>query len=313
MPANKAITQWLGRDILSPKHHDELELKAAVYQFAHKMSKEAAEHHAYQEYLREHAHLGAAHHLSGMKNAMAAGDQMSAQKHGMLYNLHAKNAGFDPMGPPPQEVLALIQAQKQPYKFKPHTSDQFLVNQPLTKSELVINLFKEDSFPPMEGLAAPKRGRQKPFAHKESFAPSSMFHNIARTSGYVEPKDASINDPKWATRTQMFVGGGKPIKQKPQKVIKLPGIKPNKLEGELMGQPKVDPVKDFDAGSGKDHVNSLNTMVGRTPMLPSGPPVGLRGKKKRPNVSKLVDSALKDLGEPTQSPVAKKPKIPQKP
>jgi hypothetical protein len=121
---------WMGKPILYPDHHDELEQNAAVNEFALKMARPDAEHAAYGDYVKRQRVMAAAHHLEGMKAAHAVGDMESARKHGAMYNMHSKALGHEPVGPAHPDVVAHM--QKQPskvYKFKAHKGDLFALDQ----------------------------------------------------------------------------------------------------------------------------------------------------------------------------------------
>lgn len=119
-------TTWLGRTILHPSHHEELEQNAAVNEFGLKMPRKEAEAAAYADYEKRQRTQAAAHHLAGMKAAHAAGDMEAARKHGMMYQLHVKALGHEPVGPTAPAIAALLQGQKV-YRFKPHKGDTFAV------------------------------------------------------------------------------------------------------------------------------------------------------------------------------------------
>src|SRR6185436_13811864 len=131
-----ALPMWVDRHPLADhKHAQDLELAAAVNEFAHRMPREQAEDEAYKEYLYhpvkgQHA-LAAQHHLAGMKAASAAGDKEAARKHSLMYGLHAKALGHGEVGAVPKDIQhELMTSPPKIYKFKAHRGDAFAVNQP---------------------------------------------------------------------------------------------------------------------------------------------------------------------------------------
>ena len=81
---------------------------------------------AHADYFKEQLEEAAAHHLTGMKAALAAGDGESAKKHGVVYTLALQKLGHNPVGEPPPSVAN--KAKKMPkslYSFKAHKADIF--------------------------------------------------------------------------------------------------------------------------------------------------------------------------------------------
>lgn len=129
MAKDKENHQWLGHKIKAPEHARDLERKAAIYEFDHKLNRVDAEKRAYTEYLQDQHAEAAAHHLHGMKMARAAGDNEISKQHADLYGLHIKALGGSPSDPVPPEVKAFESALRanKPVKFKVHQADQLLV------------------------------------------------------------------------------------------------------------------------------------------------------------------------------------------
>lgn len=128
---------WNGRKIAKEEDKHDLEQRAAVFEFKHRMARPDAEHRAHHEYKRDKHREAAAYHLQGLKAAQAAGSGEEGRKHGMMYQLHMKELGLDPMGPVPHEIQGLADKQENFYRFKPHRGDAFLVQGEETKkSEL---------------------------------------------------------------------------------------------------------------------------------------------------------------------------------
>lgn len=135
-------SKWLDRHpTLKETDHDGLEMDAAVNEFGSKMPREQAEDEAYKKYVDKHREHALDHHHRGMKAAMAAGDTESARKHHMMYTLHAKALGHDPMQPPPKRPSP--ETASKVYKFKAHPGDMFAVHdreeEKAEKSELTKN------------------------------------------------------------------------------------------------------------------------------------------------------------------------------
>lgn len=129
MPVQSA--QWLGRPILDAAHGNDLEQRAAIHEFGpNRLPRHAAEEQAHKEYVREQRLTAAAHHLNGMKAAQAVGDMESARQHGMMYELHTKACGLDPMAPPSHEVTSKLRGETPPkvYRFKAHNGDLYALH-----------------------------------------------------------------------------------------------------------------------------------------------------------------------------------------
>lgn len=123
----KQVPQWLGRPILSADDTHDLEQRAAVNEFSSKMPRHEAEEKAHQDYTRERRIDAAAHHLAGMRAAQGAGQMDEARKHGLLYELHLRSLGHEPIGPVPAEVKARMNeaSSEKLYRFKAHRGDLF--------------------------------------------------------------------------------------------------------------------------------------------------------------------------------------------
>lgn len=122
----QSLPQWMDRPVLNQDHLSDLDQRAAIHEFTHRLPRHEAEEHAYQDYIREQRVQAAGHHLKGMKIAQAAGDQDSARRHHLMYTMHIQALGEDPYGPPPAAVEA--HANHEPsvgYKFKAHHGDFF--------------------------------------------------------------------------------------------------------------------------------------------------------------------------------------------
>lgn len=137
MSKEKQPAIWLGRPILAEDHAQALEQAAAVHEFNDKLPRQEAEKKAYDNYVRDHKLAACAHHLAGARAALAAGHREEAQKHGQMYEQHAKALGFDPYGPVPSEITSKLTAPDRTplYRFKAHPLDVLEQQQALSKSE----------------------------------------------------------------------------------------------------------------------------------------------------------------------------------
>lgn len=125
----KTPVTWLGRfPILDAEHLDDLETRAAVHEFRHRLPRARAEEAAHADYLKERALDAAAHHLVGVKMAHAAGHDEAAAAHGNAYAAAMEHAGHDPFQAPPPAVLDRArEARQKLYSFKGHPADTFFV------------------------------------------------------------------------------------------------------------------------------------------------------------------------------------------
>lgn len=114
--------------LVKPEHGSDLEQASAINEFGKKMPREQAEAEAYKAYkLRQHVEA-AAHHLAGTKAAHAAGDMEAARKHSLMYDLHSKAIGHEPVGPAHPDVVAQLANASKVYRFKPHHGDQLALS-----------------------------------------------------------------------------------------------------------------------------------------------------------------------------------------
>lgn len=130
-----ALHTWLGRAILSPEHHKDLENAAADHEFgAVKLDRKTAEESAYTNYKNRLHSEAIAHHLAGMRAAVSQGKPAEGELHNAMYNLHMKALGLKPGSMPP----ATSESQK-PFssidKFAPHDADQLLLTKELNKND----------------------------------------------------------------------------------------------------------------------------------------------------------------------------------
>lgn len=118
---------WNGRKIAKEDDAHDLESRAAINEFSHRMPRADAEHRAHFEYKQDKHREAAAFHLQGLKASQAAGSQEEGHKHGLMFQLHLKALGLNPMDAVPHEIQSLADKQDKFYKFKPHRSDIFLL------------------------------------------------------------------------------------------------------------------------------------------------------------------------------------------
>jgi hypothetical protein len=121
----KEVKPWLGRyKVISEDHHPDLDSRAAVHEFRGKLPREQAEQEAHKDYLQDHAYRSAAHHLLGIRAALAGGNEAAAEKHGSAYATAMKAAGHGALETPPEKVLNYLKDLKSKvYSFKNHEAD----------------------------------------------------------------------------------------------------------------------------------------------------------------------------------------------
>lgn len=126
------VPVWQNRfPVVAPEHFDGLEAAAAVHEFKHKKSRDAAEHAAHDDYRVEQARDSAAHHLLGIRAAHASGNDGAAREHGEAYAAAMKAAGHDPFAPPPPQVMDRVrEAMPKVYSFKAHPADVLFASAP---------------------------------------------------------------------------------------------------------------------------------------------------------------------------------------
>lgn len=134
IPGQKPAPSWQNRLILHPDDANELEAESALGEFRDGKTQGEAEESAYQNYKRKKLTEAAAHHLRGMKGALAVGDKRAAQKHAALYEMHAATLGGDKIGPTHPDVLAYMEEKPGKYRFSGHKADK-LANPEVLKSE----------------------------------------------------------------------------------------------------------------------------------------------------------------------------------
>jgi hypothetical protein len=128
-----APPSWLGRPILDHGHVMDLETRAAMNEFGHKMPRHEAEQKAHDDYVQEQRERAAAHHLAGLKAAGATGNHEDARKHWALYDMHLKALGKESIGAVPPEIEKRMMeetGQKPIYKFKAHKGDLYALHEP---------------------------------------------------------------------------------------------------------------------------------------------------------------------------------------
>ena len=125
----KVMPKWLDQyPIVDAEHVNDLETRAAIHEFMHKLPRHEAQAKAHGDYRRDQLAEAAAHHLMGMQAAHSLGSMEEAKRHGVMYALAMRELGHDPVGEPPPEVAkkAKDRAQTDPlHKFKAHKGDVF--------------------------------------------------------------------------------------------------------------------------------------------------------------------------------------------
>lgn len=155
---------WGNRVIVHPDHIADLERATGIHEFEGKMPRAQAEERAHADYKRKQHVEAAAHHLAGMKGAVATGDIEAARKHGVMYELHSKALGHDAVGPAHPEVAAkLFNNPSGFHRFRAHRGDMFAVpekkaEEPVTKAEILHGLYK--AFVTFDQLKATAEGKE---------------------------------------------------------------------------------------------------------------------------------------------------------
>lgn len=170
MGAVQQASQWMGRPIIDPEHAHDLETRAAIHEFHNKLPRHKAEERAHLEYVRDQRLTAAAHHLNGMKAAQAVGDMESARQHGMMYELHTKALGLDPLQPPSAEITSKLRGEVAPkvYRFKAHKGDLYAL--PDVPQD---GLEKHEGAPPPQAQAqdlTPEQHMAEARKHVEAYA-----------------------------------------------------------------------------------------------------------------------------------------------
>lgn len=126
MPANPLMS-WNGRQVLDESHIAELEQDSFIRE-SQGMDRASASSAVYNDYLKKQRLQAAAYHLKAQKAAQASGNQIEAQKHQLSYGIAVQAMGYNPYGPPPQEILAASQDPNLAidFKFKPHPADAIM-------------------------------------------------------------------------------------------------------------------------------------------------------------------------------------------
>lgn len=191
---------WNGRKIAKDEDKHDLESRAAVYEFKHRMARPDAEHRAHHEYKQDKHREAAAYHMQGLKAAQAAGSHEEGHKHGMMYQLHMKELGLDPMGPVPHEIKGLADKQENFYRFKAHRGDSFLLQGKPESEEKKGDLAKADGkvLPMRPNPATPDQNPAKPATVTPIAPKQAAQKQLARTkvAGILdEAHQAMLSDP----------------------------------------------------------------------------------------------------------------------
>lgn len=227
MPKEVKMPLWNGKRIAKDDDTHDLERRAATYEFKHRMNRHDAEHRAHHEYRQEKHKEAAAYHLAGLKAAQASGSHEDAHKHGMMYQLHLKEIGLDPVGPVPTDVGALMEKLDRFYKFKPHHGDAFLLQDegsptPVAKSESlakgnVVAFPKDRVTPPADqGKPAPVLGRLYPQATERYVPKEGEALRQVVTTPRAQPKKSPVAGRRVA-------GSPKPLRPPVKGPVAQPG------------------------------------------------------------------------------------------
>jgi hypothetical protein len=135
MDNKKEVKPWLGHyRVVSEEDHPDLEARAAIHEFRGGLPRDVAEQASHFDYLKDQAYKAAAHHLLGIRAAVASGHDEAAKRHGESYATAIKAAGHSPLESPPQKVLDYINDAKQHvYSYHDHPADQLF--QPVSLPE----------------------------------------------------------------------------------------------------------------------------------------------------------------------------------
>lgn len=148
----KTQHMWMDRyPITDPKHTHDLETGAAIHQFMSRLPRHEAEALSHAEYKKGQIVESAAHHLSGMKAAHAAGSMDEAKKHGVMYALALQQLGHDPVGPVPPEVSGKtkdLETTSPVYRFRAHKADTYSIPEEPAAVQKSEELEKAGLLPP---------------------------------------------------------------------------------------------------------------------------------------------------------------------
>lgn len=115
---------WLNKyPSLKDDHNLDLERRAALLEFHHGFSKEAAEHQAHKEYIEKQHLKGAAHHYVGMKKAKERGNSQDSNKHYLSYIMHLGKLGLNLNDPVSPKIMAFVDPDLDADGFVPHEAD----------------------------------------------------------------------------------------------------------------------------------------------------------------------------------------------
>ena len=160
----KIIPQWEGRPVARDLDAADLSSRAAIEEFCNKRPRKDAEELVYGNYVKDQRTQAAAHHLANMKAANSVGDKETAFKNWMLYNLHCKALGLEPIGEVPKEIQAHLDKEdrKSPVHFRAHPADIFaLQDQDKGKEESPAPVEKSEIESELEAIEALNRPFEK--------------------------------------------------------------------------------------------------------------------------------------------------------
>jgi hypothetical protein len=217
--ADKHNDLWKGRKLLNAQDGQVLENNAAVKEFRDGLERGAAEERAYREYRQGHHEDARAHHFAGMKAALAVGDHEAAHKHGVMYDLHTRAAGKDPMAGIDSAVSSRLDANAQKhYKFRAHKGDGLLVHDhqdAVAKAELAkgdLLRFPSERVAPGKDLGADADVSRIAAASRPFQKPQSMGDTMAGIASK-DPKAIMAEMQRTGAKYASLKGGKPPAYQ----------------------------------------------------------------------------------------------------
>lgn len=205
--------KWQGRVIVSPEHHKHLEAESAHQELgADKTPRAQAEEAVYQKYKTAQHSEAAAHHLRNLRLAVSTGEKKEAEKHSVLYKLHAQALGHNPNHPPSPEIHAAASKPmtQKSHRFTNHPADALIAAGPLGKSAREAvgywTLVKSD------GDGQGDVGSDQPI----QAAPDQSASVSASASSSAEPSASASSGSVKAPSAPAMPGGGKHSEAGPQ-------------------------------------------------------------------------------------------------
>lgn len=123
------MAKWNGKILASDGDADELERRAAKFQFHDIMDRETADTRAYADYKKDQHARAAAAHLQMSQAAVSSGDREAAEKHRQHFEMHVAALGHKKSAVPPAEVRQHMdsnRAHERVHGFKNQGADKLL-------------------------------------------------------------------------------------------------------------------------------------------------------------------------------------------